>query len=116
MRSCASEVPGVRSVHNIRTRGTEGEVFVDLHVLVDPLMTVLDGHGVGEAVGARLRDRFGEVGEVIVHIEPDTALERRLGEADDAALGAAAVGGHSTGAGDTPSGDVAGQPVPRCPR
>jgi len=116
VRSCASEVPGVRSVHNIRTRGTEGEVFVDLHVLVDPLMTVLDGHGVGEAVGARLRDRFGEVGEVIVHIEPDTALERRLGEADDAALGAAAVGGHSTGAGDTPSGDVAGQPVPRCPR
>ncbi|WP_251158130.1 cation diffusion facilitator family transporter [Caniella muris] len=113
VRSCISEVPGVRSVHNIRTRGTEGEVFVDLHVLVDPLMSVQEGHGVGEAVEARLRDHFGEVSEVIVHIEPDTALERRLGEADDAALGAAAAGGQAAGAGDTPSADGAGRPASR---
>ncbi len=87
VRACASEIDGVRSVHNIRTRGTEGEVFVDLHVLVDPLMTVQAGHEVGEAVENRLRERFEEVREVIVHIEPDNAVERRLGEADDAALG-----------------------------
>ncbi len=116
VRSCACEVGGVRSVHNIRTRGTEGEVFVDLHVLVDPLMTVQEGHGVGEAVEAHLRERFGEVSEVIVHIEPDTALERRLGEADDAALGAASVGETGADTGETRSDDgsgpAAGQPAP----
>ncbi|MEY8436696.1 cation diffusion facilitator family transporter [Atopobiaceae bacterium 24-176] len=90
VRACASETKGVRSVHNIRTRGTEGEVFVDLHVLVDPLMTVQAGHGVGEEVERRLRERFDEVSEVIIHIEPDNAVERRLGEADDAALGVSA--------------------------
>lgn len=115
VRSCACEVPGARSVHNIRTRGTEGEVFVDLHVLVDPFMTVQDGHEVGEAVESHLRERFDEVSEVIVHIEPDTALERRLGEADDAALGAASVGETGADAAETPSagapGTSGGHPV-----
>ena len=40
----AEKVDGVRSIHAVRTRGTEAEVYCDLHVLVDPQMTVLAAH------------------------------------------------------------------------
>lgn len=87
LRHEALKVAGVNSVHNIRTRGTEGEVFVDLHVLVNPLMTVAQGHDVAGAVEDALTESFPEVCEVIVHIEPDTHRERLEGERTDEALG-----------------------------
>ena len=38
VRAVAMGVPGVQDAHHIRTRGTEGEVYADLHVLVAPGM------------------------------------------------------------------------------
>ena len=69
-------VPGVRGCHRVRTRGTEGEVYLDLHVLVDPRMPILEAHAVGERVERELGERFGQVVEVMVHLEPDTERER----------------------------------------
>lgn len=63
--------PGVRHTHKIRTRGTEGEVYVDLHLLVDPDMTVLAAHSLGDCVESALKDEFPQIEEVLVHIEPD---------------------------------------------
>lgn len=63
--------PGVRHTHKIRTRGTEGEVYADLHLLVDPQMSVLDAHGLGDRVEEALREKFPQIKEVLVHIEPD---------------------------------------------
>lgn len=72
----AESVPGVRSVHAVRTRGTEAEVYCDLHVLVDPQMTVLAAHSLGDEVERAVAAAFPAVKEVLVHIEPDTAAER----------------------------------------
>ena len=36
VQAVAMGVPGVQDAHHIRTRGTEGEVYADLHVLVAP--------------------------------------------------------------------------------
>lgn len=58
-------------VHRIRTRGTEGEVYADLHVLVAPEMTVGKAHRLADAVEAAVQRRFPNVIEVLVHIEPD---------------------------------------------
>lgn len=69
-------VPGVRQVHAVRTRGTEAEVYCDLHVLVDPQMTVLAAHDLGDEVERAVQAAFPSVKEVLVHIEPDTAAER----------------------------------------
>ncbi len=64
-------IEGVSNAHKIRTRGTEDEVYVDLHVLVDPAMTVLKAHEVADAVEAALQTNFDSVRDVVVHIEPD---------------------------------------------
>ncbi len=71
LRATALEVEGVRDVHRIRTRGTEGEVYADLHVLVAPEMTVGKAHRLADAVEAAVQRRFPNVIEVLVHIEPD---------------------------------------------
>lgn len=64
-------IPGVDEAHRIRTRGTEGEVYVDLHVCVDEGMTVGAAHDLSERVEDAIRLNYPQVIEVLVHIEPD---------------------------------------------
>ena len=75
LRAVALAVSGVRDAHRIRTRGTEGEVYADLHVLVDPSMTVADAHRLADEVEAGVKERFANVIEVLVHIEPNDGHE-----------------------------------------
>ncbi|OUO90335.1 cation diffusion facilitator family transporter [Gordonibacter sp. An230] len=75
LRAAATAVLGVRGVHRIRTRGTEGEVYADLHVLVDPGMTVTAAHCLADEVEDAVKERFPNVIEVLVHIEPDDGHE-----------------------------------------
>jgi cation diffusion facilitator family transporter len=68
--SVAFEVPGVMGCHSIRTRGSEAEVNVDLHVQVDPQVTVAEGHEIAERVERAIADHFDVVVDVIAHLEP----------------------------------------------
>lgn len=63
-------VPGVQGTHNIRTRGAEGYVWVDLHVQVDPGLPVTDAHDIASAVARRVEAELGNAADVTVHIEP----------------------------------------------
>ena len=63
-------VEGVQGCHNIRTRGPQGSVYVDMHVEVDPGMSTLKSHTVAHIVQYRIKERFEGVYEVLVHIEP----------------------------------------------
>ncbi len=63
-------IPGVLGCHSIRTRGTAAEVYVDLHVQVDPEWSVTSGHAVAEVVERAICDSFDEVVDVVAHLEP----------------------------------------------
>ncbi|MGI6217867.1 MAG: cation diffusion facilitator family transporter, partial [Coriobacteriales bacterium] len=76
IRKIADGIEGIRSCHKIRTRGTPTEVYLDLHILVDPDMTVLDAHKLGNDVVKKLCDNFPEIADTTVHIEPDIPEER----------------------------------------
>lgn len=62
--------PGMREVHCIRTRGTESEVYCDLHLLVDPDMTVRAAHALGDELEEQIKQAYPNVNEVLVHVEP----------------------------------------------
>ncbi len=66
----ASSIPGVCNVHQVRTRGTQGEVYCDLHIQVEPEMTVFHAHGLADQVEDALKRQFPAITEVLVHIEP----------------------------------------------
>ncbi|MBN1591077.1 MAG: cation transporter [Pirellulales bacterium] len=66
----ASETVGVLSVHGLRTRYLGPGLQIDLHVLVDPELTVREGHDIAGAVKRRLLAEGPEVLDVLVHVEP----------------------------------------------
>lgn len=72
IQEIACSVEGVAGCHSVRTRGTKNSVFVDLHILVNPFLSVEDSHKIADAVEARIKERIPEVVDVVVHIEPST--------------------------------------------
>ena len=64
-------VSGVRAVHMLRTRKSAGDAFVDVHIQVDPRVSVSEGHQIGETVRRRLLDEVTVVSDVTVHIDPE---------------------------------------------
>ena len=65
------DVPGVRSLHMLRTRRSGSDALVDVHILVDPRLSVSEGHQIGETVRNRLLQSNDEVTDVTVHIDPE---------------------------------------------
>lgn len=79
--------PGVLGCHHVRTRGSEAEVYVDLHVQVDETRTVADGHRIAEEVERLIVERFPTVVDAIVHLEPyDQYQVEKTAEEIDAGL------------------------------
>ncbi len=70
LRATAHDVHGVVQCHAIRTRGMESEVYVDLHVLVDANMSIGRAHAIGKQVEDKVKERFPQVLDVMVHLEP----------------------------------------------
>lgn len=64
-------VTGVRSIHTLRTRKSAGSAFVDVHIQVDPRLSVSEGHQIGDSVRRRLLQQVDEVTDVTVHIDPE---------------------------------------------
>lgn len=63
-------VPAVERVEKCLVRKMGYHFFVDMHVEVDPQMTVERAHQVAHAVKNRVRTELSAVRDVLVHIEP----------------------------------------------
>lgn len=64
-------VGGVVDCHKVRTRGTAGQVFVDLHIQVAPTMTIDEAHEIAHRVVTTLKAEMPDVIDVVVHVEPN---------------------------------------------
>lgn len=64
------EVPGVSEPHHLRSRRVGTAAVIEMHLRVDPQMTVRGSHAMASAVEERLRGRFGRDAIVTLHIEP----------------------------------------------
>ena len=56
--------------HRIRTRGTKGEYYIDLHIEVDPKMPVDQAHAISHQVSDQIKQYMEDVKDVVVHTEP----------------------------------------------
>jgi cation diffusion facilitator family transporter len=71
IRETIMAVDGVRTCHMLRTRHSGSDALVDVHILVDPALSVSEGHQIGEAVRWRLIKTIDDVSDVTVHIDPE---------------------------------------------
>ena len=63
-------IPGVVECHNVRTRGTKDSIFVDLHCLVNSELSVEKAHLIAHEVEQQIRQKYPEIIDVVVHVEP----------------------------------------------
>lgn len=64
------KVQGVQGVQDIKARVHGNNTLMDLAILVDPHITVIQGHDIAELVEKTLHDCY-EIREVVIHIEPN---------------------------------------------
>ena len=65
-----TEYPCVKEMHKIRSRGTKNNVFIDMHIQVDPKMTVEESHRLMHNIERTIQKNIEENTHVIIHIEP----------------------------------------------
>jgi cation diffusion facilitator family transporter len=70
LRQTASAVAGVKGVEKLWARKSGLEYFADIHIEVDPNISVAEGHRIGHAVKDRLLEQFSALRDVLVHLEP----------------------------------------------
>ncbi len=70
IEALACTVPGVASAHKVRTRGSPGRVYVDLHIQVAPTLDVVQAHRVTHWVIDAIKKRYPDVRDVLIHTEP----------------------------------------------
>jgi cation diffusion facilitator family transporter len=63
------DIPEVKTFHDLRTRTLGGEIFMDVHILVDTDLTVTEGHAAAEQVRRSLINAFDKVQDVLVHVD-----------------------------------------------
>ena len=76
VEAVALAAPGVLEVHNVRSRGPDDDIHVDLHILVAPTLPIAAAHEIGHVVEKRLRERWAGLTDVVVHVEPGLESER----------------------------------------
>jgi ferrous-iron efflux pump FieF len=74
--------PDLKGVHDLRTRTSGNQDFVQFHVWVDPNMTVRDAHRVMDDIEARLMAEFPDV-EIIIHPDPEGLVDEEGIAAED---------------------------------
>lgn len=64
-------IDDVRELHLLRTRRMGHNALVDVHIQVSPKLSVSEGHHITESVEQALCDKFDEINDVTVHIDPE---------------------------------------------
>jgi cation diffusion facilitator family transporter len=63
-------IDGVKGCHKIRTRGSMGDIKVDMHLLVQSDMPLQDAHLISHRVSKKLKGEYKDISDVVVHLEP----------------------------------------------
>jgi cation diffusion facilitator family transporter len=73
VREVVMSVSGVVGCHHIRTRGSADHVFLDLHVWFPGETPLTDAHELSHIVKDRLMQRYPQIADAVIHLEPPPA-------------------------------------------
>jgi len=67
----------VKQWHKLRTRKVGRQIFLDLHILVNPKLNVTEAHQISEKLENDIQTKIPRPVNIIVHIEPDIPALRK---------------------------------------
>lgn len=73
--SIIESVEGVDNVHDLRTRRSGPDIIIDVHIVVDPDMSVRDAHDITSVAETAVRQKYGESTQLSIHVEPNIDSE-----------------------------------------
>lgn len=76
IRQTLLNTPGVRALHELRTRKMADNALVDAHIVVDPKISVSEGHYIAESARYAVLSNH-HVMDVMVHIDPEDDLQAK---------------------------------------
>lgn len=76
IRHTLLNTPGVLSLHDLRTRKMADNALVDAHIIVDPKVSVSEGHYIAEAARYAVLTAH-HVLDVMVHIDPEDDMQAK---------------------------------------
>jgi cation diffusion facilitator family transporter len=71
VETLATSVEGVQEVHGMSSVYSKGKLFITLHALVDPQLSLEEAHDIAEQVEKNLKQYIENIENVTVHIEPN---------------------------------------------
>ena len=71
LRNAIGQIGGVNNVHSLRTRKIGHRISADVHVQVDPFISVSEGHIITVSVERVAKDCLEDLHDVTVHIDPE---------------------------------------------
>jgi len=70
IKNIAESIEGVFSCHKIRMRGDENHIFLDIHIIVEPKISLEKAHKICHFVGNAIQEQIKEIRDITVHPEP----------------------------------------------
>jgi len=77
IKSIINSNSSIRQWHKLRSRTVGREVFLDLHILVDPDLNIAGAHEIAEGLERALHEQMTRPVNITVHIEPDVPALRK---------------------------------------
>ncbi|MEO1939770.1 cation diffusion facilitator family transporter [Candidatus Thioglobus sp.] len=71
LRNSIGQISGVNNVHSLRTRKIGHAISADVHVQVDPFLSVSEGHIISVSVERVAKKCLEDLHDVTVHIDPE---------------------------------------------
>ena len=75
-----SKEKNISSWHRLRTRKLGAELCVDVHVLVDPFLSVQESHDISMKIEEGIEKELSRPVNILVHVEPDVEEMRKRKE------------------------------------
>ena len=75
IQSTIQSTPGVVDVHMLRSRMMGNHIYLDVHIQVDQLSSVSEGHFVAENVMRNVNAEHDQVGDITVHVDHEEDTE-----------------------------------------
>ena len=71
IRNIITDIDGVRNLHMLRSRAMGGQILIDVHIQVAPMISVSEGHQIAETIQHNLINQVPELIDATVHIDPE---------------------------------------------
>ena len=60
----------VQDIHKIRSRGCMNDIYIDMHIMIDPNMSISESHLLTHKIEEEIKTKINNNCQVIIHVEP----------------------------------------------